>query len=383
MGRNSPKVLSVFDVDPFRIGGTEAYARELSFQLSLQGWESVLCFSNYPARAVLEYLSLPNVQIEVLKEPSNLGWRSVRDLAGIVRKHHPRVLHMQFTPFLSPYPWVARWLGVERIFITDQSSRPGDYIPGRAALLKRLAARMINRPITKVICISDFVHECLRVRDLLPAHRLQRIHNAVDLARAGCHAQHNFCFRKKYSIPDGRPLIVQVSWLIPEKGISDLLKAAKIVLSRHSNVHFVFVGDGEHREKFTGEADELGIARDVTWTGIVTDPLGAGVYAAAEIVCQVSRWQEGFGWTIAEAMACYKPLIGTQVGGIPELIEDGTTGFLVPPGDPAILAQKMQLLLEDGDLRKRMGLAGRKSAERKFDLKKNVKDVLVLYGLAP
>jgi len=82
-------------------------------------------------------------------------------------------------------------------------------------------------------------------------------------------------------------------------------------------------------------------------------------------------------------MACYKPLIGTQVGGIPELIEDGTTGFLVPPGDPAILAQKMQLLLEDGDLRKRMGLAGRKSAERKFDLKKNVKDVLVLYGLAP
>lgn len=103
------------------------------------------------------------------------------------------------------------------------------------------------------------------------------------------------------------------------------------------------------------------------------------MWAAADIVCQVS--QEAFGWNIAEAMSCCRPVIDTWGGGIPELVRDGLTGFLVPPGVPAILAGKILGVLRLPELRPRMGQTGRNVAERDFDLKKIVGELIRFYGL--
>src|SRR5262249_11839095 len=127
---------------------------------------------------------------------------------------------------------------------------------------------------------------------------------------------------------------------------------------------------------------ELGLQDHVTWTGLVDDPLTEGVYAAADIVCQVSRWEEVFGYVIAEAMACGKPLIGTKVGGIPELVRDGETGFVVRRGDNAAIAERILELSFDSGLRSQMGCQGRRIVERNFDLERNVDRVLQLYGIS-
>jgi glycosyltransferase involved in cell wall biosynthesis len=110
--------------------------------------------------------------------------------------------------------------------------------------------------------------------------------------------------------------------------------------------------------------------------------MGEGVYEAADVVCQVSRWEEVFGYVIAEAMSRGKPMVATRVGGIPELVEDGRTGFVVDRGDAGAIADRILTLVADRDMRERMGAAGSQIAREKFDLQRNVGRVVSLYGIA-
>ena len=126
----------------------------------------------------------------------------------------------------------------------------------------------------------------------------------------------------------------------------------------------------------------MGLSDRVLFTGMIDDPFGAGVYEAADIVCQFSRWEEVFGWMIAEAMAHRKPVIGTRVGGIPELITDGATGHLVERQDTKAMSAAVLTLLEDRDKRERMGQAARAIVEDKFDLRKNVAKLIEVYGIS-
>lgn len=375
-------VVSVFGIDPARIGGAEAYARELSIQLGERGWQSVLCFLKEPPEAVRSYLQLPNVRIEVIEDSWRSKWRAIRGMARILWLYRPQILHLHFTGFIGPYPWLAKLYSVGQIFFTDHSSQPEGYVSRRAPFWKRCVARMINRPITRVITVSEYGYRCVAGRGLFPLQRLEMVYNSADLSRASVGEERAAEFRRKHSIPDDRALVAQVSWIIPEKGIGDLLAAARLVISQDSKVHFVFVGEGAHRERYTRQAIEMGLEGNVSWTGQVEDPMAEGVYAAADVVCQVSRWEEVFGYVIAEAMSCGKAMVATRVGGIPELVEDGKTGFVVDRADAPAIAEKILKLVADRDLRERMGNAGIAAARAKFDLKLNVEKVVTSYGIA-
>jgi glycosyltransferase involved in cell wall biosynthesis len=355
------------------------FARELSRQLGARGWRSVLCFLSEPPEPVRRFLELPNVAIEELPDSWKLHWRPARDLFGLLRRHRPEILHLHFTGFLGPYPWVARAAGVRQVLFTDQLSRPEGYHPRPAALARRLLARIVNAPLDVVTTASDYGLRCWVESRLLPAGRFVRIYNGVDMGRAPSGAAR---FRRRFSIPPGRPLVVQVSWVIPEKGFEDLLEAARLVVARNPNAHFAFVGEGARRREYTERAAAMGLASHVTWTGLLEDPVGEGVYAEADIVCQVSRWEEIFGYVIAEAMAAGKPVIGTRAGGIPEVIEDGVTGFLVERRDPPAIADRILRLLADSGLRESMGQAGRAAAQAKFNVETKVAELLRLYRLS-
>jgi glycosyltransferase involved in cell wall biosynthesis len=248
-------------------------------------------------------------------------------------------------------------------------------------LWKRILTRAINYPITRVTSGSQYGCDCFRAGQLLPADRFCVVYNAVDFSRLGVDPEAANRLRRKYSIPPESALVVQLSWMIPEKGVADLLEAARLVLARKSGVHFLMVGEGSDRQHFMQMADDMGLKEHVTWTGMVQDPFQEGILMAADIVCQVSRWQELFGYTIAEAMASCKPVVATRVGGIPEVVQDGVTGFLVPPRTPAEIAEKILVLLEDKALREKMGRDGHRAAESKFNLRLNVTQLLDLYGM--
>jgi glycosyltransferase involved in cell wall biosynthesis len=372
-------VVSVFGIEPARIGGAEAYARELSIQLAKHGWQSVLCFLKEPPESVRSYLQLPNVRIEVIEDSWRTKLGAVLAMRKILRRYRPEILHLHFTGFIGPYPWLAKLCGVKKVFFTDHSSHPEGYVVSRAPLWKRLLARAINRPMTAVITVSEYGYQCVTIRDLVPRDRVKMIYNSADLARVSDVQAADF--RHKHSIPPDRTLVLQVSWIIPEKGIGDLLSAAQLVISRNPNVHFAFVGEGAYRGRYAQQAAEMGIEDHVTWTGQVEDPMTEGVYGAADVVCQVSRWEEVFGYVIAEAMASSKPLVVTRVGGIPELVEDGKTGFVLDRGDAPAIAERILRLVVDRELRDQMGRAGREAAVARFNLEENVARVVNLYGI--
>jgi len=189
-------------------------------------------------------------------------------------------------------------------------------------------------------------------------------------------------FRQEHQIPEQRAIVLQVSWMIPEKGVEDLIEAAQLVLSSNPNVQFVLAGEGAWRREYMARAEAAGMADHFTWTGLIGDPLTSGVYAAADVVCQLSRWQEAFGWMIAEAMACGKPVVATRVGGIPEIVEDGVSGYLIGRRQPAEAADRILRLLDDRELRRKMGASGRRAVDARFNLQSNVAQLLELYGIA-
>ena len=371
------RVVSVFGVNPSRIGGGEVFARALSSRLAGHGWESVRCYQFLPEGEVRKFLELPNVTFDVLQDAWRFAARPARHLAAILQRHPADILHLYFTGFLSPYPWVARCRGVDKVFFTDQGSHPEGYVATRRPAWKRLAARALNFPLNRVFCISDYNVDCMLRRDLIGAGRVTRIYNSVDLAAA--HGD-GAAFRLRHGVPAGAPVVAQASWMIPEKGITDLVEAARIVLERIPQAHFVLAGEGKHRQQYMAMARDLGMESHFTWTGLVHNPVAEGLYAASDVVCQVSRWEEAFGWVIAEAMAASRPLVATRVGGIPELVTDGESGFLVAPRAPAEIARRLVQLLEDSELRARMGAAGRLAAERKFDLTFNLDTLMRAYG---
>jgi glycosyltransferase involved in cell wall biosynthesis len=377
-----PTLVSIIGVEPKRIGGTETFARELSLQLGARGWQSALYFLSEPPEEVRRFLDLPNISLGVYGSACDSGLKTGRSLAKIARGRRPDILHLHYTGFLNFYSWIARLRSIRRVFFTDHHSRQAGYKPGRAPFWKRSVVRFINSPLTKVISVSKYGYDCITAFDLLPRSRFEMIYNGVDLTRVKADPQLAVDFRRRYSIPEGRAIVTQVSWIIPEKGITDVLETARLVIQHDRNVQFVLVGDGAYREQYMKDAAAMGIEDHVTWTGMVKDPFGEGVFAAADIVCQFSRWEEVFGWMIAEGMAHGKPVVATRVGGIPELITDGVTGHLVERGDTKAMSERLLALLADPALRIRMGAAGRETVSEKFDLRKNVAQLVRAYGIS-
>jgi glycosyltransferase involved in cell wall biosynthesis len=376
-----PTLVSVFGVQPFRIGGTETFARELSLQLGCLGWKSVLCFEAEPSEDVRRFLDLPNVAIRVVGDTSTFNLEAAKKLRRVFMEYSPDIVHLHYTGFLGVYGWLAKIASAKKIFFTDHSSRPAGYEPSRAPWWKRRAVRIINWPLTNVICVSGYGYRCLTGLDLLPMDRFRLVYNAVDLSRVQASQSNRDQFRERYAVPLNRIVVIQVSWMIPEKGIGDLLEAARLVIEEQSNVHFVLIGEGASRQEYMRLAESLGIESNVTWTGLVQDPFNEGVYDAADIVCQVSKWEELFGWMIAEAMAYSKPIVATRVGGIPELVADRESGYLIERGDRKAMADRILALVKQPELRSVMGRNGRERVEAQFDLQKNVSQLIQVYGL--
>lgn len=375
-------VVSLFGVQPLRIGGTEAFTRELSLQLAGRGWRHVAVFSGPPAPAVSEYFAdLNNLTIGCVPEMEMSTLGGVPAVRRILAGERPRIVHFHFTNFLGPFPWLARLAGAEKVFFTAHGSSPTGFVPHRAPFWKRLTARVINRPLTQVICVSENVRHILRTVDMIPGSHLQRVYDAIYVPSLEDAQTQGLGFRRRFGIPVDKDLVVQVSWIIPEKGVPDLLEAAKLVLAEKPNTHFAFAGNGDYTEEYQQLAKTLGIADSVTWCGILGNPMKEGIYAAADVFCLLSRWEEAFGWVIAEAMAFEKPVVSTTVGGIPEVVEEGVTGLLGPRNRPEIAARHLLRLLGDQDLRKRMGQAGRRRVAEKFSLPDGVRALLGHYGI--
>ena len=171
-------------------------------------------------------------------------------------------------------------------------------------------------------------------------------------------------------------IVGTVARMVPEKGIPEILDAARAVLQAFPSTIFVFAGDGPQRMEFEARARELGIAASVRFLGHREDM--RDVYQSFDIFLLPSHF-EGMPMSVLEAMAAGVPVVTTPVGGLKDLVRDGRTGLSVPIGDAASLSRAIQRLLADVDFRRRLGRAGKKEIEASYSVEHMAHQYLNVY----
>jgi len=168
-----------------------------------------------------------------------------------------------------------------------------------------------------------------------------------------------------------------VARLSPEKGLDALLRAVAASAARE-RLRVVLAGDGPERGRLERLAGELGLAGQVEFRGAVAHDDVPRVLHELDIFAMPST-AEGFGVAAVEAAACGVPVVASNVHGIPDVVVDGQTGVLVPPGDAKALAGAIERLAGDQSLRERMGAAGRAFVAREYDWQRNARQMESLY----
>ena len=172
--------------------------------------------------------------------------------------------------------------------------------------------------------------------------------------------------RKNFGILDDEIMVLSLQRLHKLKGVEYVINAIPAINEKSSNVKFVIVGTGPEKERLEGLVKKLNIEDKVIFTGFVSHGEKLSLFSSCDIFAFHSNY-ESFGIVLVEAMASGKPVISTDVGAIPEIVDDGKTGIIVPPGDSKALAEAILRLVRDRDLRMKMGMEGRKKAEREYD----------------
>jgi glycosyltransferase involved in cell wall biosynthesis len=166
--------------------------------------------------------------------------------------------------------------------------------------------------------------------------------------------------------------------LFPRKGIRFLLEAAAQLKPRFPDLKVVLAGDGFERPQLARLAADLGIGPDVTFLGWVPN-VDLPPYYRAAAVSVIPSLEEGFGIPAAEAMGCEVAVVASDAGGLPEVVEHGVTGLVVPRGDSGALAGAIGSLLENPERCRVMGQAGRARALRLFDWDRSAEQFEQLY----
>jgi glycosyltransferase involved in cell wall biosynthesis len=210
-----------------------------------------------------------------------------------------------------------------------------------------------------VVCISEFTRAQLMA--LCPPddwEKLVVVHTGVDLTR--------YVPRATARDGDDCVTLLAVGRLSAEKGHLVLLDALAALHRRGVPVHLVMVGDGPMRAQLEHHADARGVRALVTFAGAVGQDEMPEQFSRADVFVQPS-FMEGIPVVLMEAMAAGLPVVSSGVAGIPELVADGHTGLLVPPGRADLLADAVERLAGDADARRRMGCAARAAVEHGFD----------------
>jgi glycosyltransferase involved in cell wall biosynthesis len=272
-----------------------------------------------------------------------------------MRDEHYDIVHLFFSlPTGAMLPFLA--LGDTPVILSLRGSDVPGYDPcqprlDRAHRMLLPLTRWIWRRANRVIAVCESLGRLALRTD--PGLHYSVIPNGVDLTR----------FRPSSRARSRHPGTIRclaVARLVERKGLTDLIRA--IASLERGRYQLEIVGSGPDEWELRGLAARLGITREVMFTGSLDRAAIPGRYREADIFT-LAPWGDAFGHVFAEALASGLPIVGSTVGGVPELVEHGKNGFLVPPREPIALAAAIRLLADNPDLRAQIGRRNRAQAE--------------------
>jgi glycosyltransferase involved in cell wall biosynthesis len=349
-------------------GGAQEHVFNLVTRLDRARYDvSVLSLSNGPAVRRLERSGISTCVLEDMDDDA-----AIVAVAAHLTAVEADVVHNHM--------YRAEVVGTQAAWHIAAAGRPRPYVVGTVhssrvrseedrALVRRLTPRMdhliaVSRAIVRKIGDEG--------RDGAP---VSLIYNGVDLTR---YSEPDICgtLHSEYPIPLGAPIVGVVARLEPEKGHPTLIEAWPAVLGAAPDAHLLIVGEGTQRDSLEAQVAVLGLGSSVTFTGRRDD---VPAVTAALDVAVLPSYREAQGLSILEAMALSRPVVASAVGGIPEMIEDGRTGLLVPPRDPDALAAAIIRLLRNHPFADTLAKAAQNLVHDRFCVELMVRAIESIY----
>lgn len=296
---------------------------------------------------------------------------SLRATARIVFRENIKALFLSDLDTHSLYYPLVRLTGVRSIIVQAISSGAREPPRGPMRLAKWLAMRT-PFAATRIAAASDFVMDRTIKTMLFPRDRITRVWNGVEVPPPDPDAGRRT--REEYGFSPEAPLVASVNRASPEKGISHLLRAFDEVWSSWASSTakpgLIYVGDGPEFEMLSELKGRLPSADSIRMPGYVPDAIST--VGGADVFVSPSAGEDAFPYAVLEAMARGRVVVATRVGGIPEQIEDGVSGILIPPRDEGALAEALRRALGDAALRKELGEAARVRVSTQFSVEEQV-----------
>jgi L-malate glycosyltransferase len=354
----------------FHIGGTERQVVNLALGIDPSRFDLHLACLRRSGALLGELKALqvprPEFRIGRFYNPRTF-WQGFR-LAKYIRKNRIQIVHsygFYSNVFTVPIAWLAG-----KSFVIASIRDTGDVLTPAQRRVQRMVCRLADCVLVNAEAIRDTLVEQGYAPD-----KIIVIHNGITLAKFG-KRQRNSLLRQELALPLSAPLVVVFSRLNQMKGIQYFLDAAAILAGRFPDVRFLVVGDGETRKELEEYACRLGIEHRTVFAGFRSDVPELLSEAAVSVLPSLS---EGLSNSLLESMASGVPVVATNVGGNPEVIEDGVTGLLVPRRDPAALAAAVGRMLEDKDLAESFAQAGVRRVAELFSMERSVRETEHLY----
>jgi len=365
---HKPHVVALVD---YLTGGAERYARLVTMHLDGERYRRTLCVTRTvpdpseeaQARAELE---ASGVELLMLGRRSRIDVQPWARLARFVREERVDILHAHK---FGSNVWASllRGLGPVPVMIAHEHTWSYEGRPLRRLLDRELIARRCDR----FLAVSQLDRKRMIEIEHIDPDRIEVVPAGIpEPARTGADV------RAELGIAADAPVLVSVAHLRPQKAFPVLVGAAADLRQRYPALRVLIVGDGGERARLEALIESQGLADTVTLLGHrrdVTDVLGA---ANVAVCCSD---YEGTPLAVLEYMAAGKAVVATNVGGVPDIVQDGVTGLLVPPRSPADLAARVDELLGESDRAARMGAEGRQLQRAQFTISAMVSHLERIY----
>jgi glycosyltransferase involved in cell wall biosynthesis len=296
------------------------------------------------------------------------AWR----LARAVRRLQPDVLHAH-----DPHAVAMAALALSMGAATTTPGQAPALVASRRVdfrLRGNSLSRWKHRQVDCFIAASDAIRRML-VSDGVPEDRAVTVHEGIDVDYVAAAPRVNV--HETFWLPHDAPVVGNVAALVPHKGQRHLIDAAHLVVREVPDARFLILGEGELRGQLERQVRDYHLEKHVLLPGFRTDVIGCIKDFDVLVMSSVT---EGLGTSLLDAMACARPIVATRAGGIPEVVEDGATGLLVPPRDHEAMAAAIVRLLRDGPRRRQMGEAGLARVRARFTVERMVAGTAAVYA---
>jgi glycosyltransferase involved in cell wall biosynthesis len=327
-----------------------------------------------PARLERSVAAFRRLAVEVVPLPfGKVMWspQAIVAVIRLIRRRGVDVVHVHSQEAGLLGRVVARVAGARGIIYTPQTI---DIRRARWHWLYVLLECALARVTDAIVSVNSPDRKRL-IEWGIPSTKVVIVPNGIDLGAFSKPIDVD-ALRRSLGLDSHRPLVMQVGRLSAQKDPLAFVEGALRVTQARPDAQFALVGEGPLKEAVTSRVQALGLSEHVDVMG--WQDQGFRLAAAADIVTLTSRW-EGTPYSMLEAMAWARPVVATAVNGCSELILDGQSGFLVPPGDTASWARRVLDLLDDPEMAAAMGRWGRRRVEEAYSLRATVARTESLY----